>query len=340
MNGMERIKADDLSFSDYLNQYCKNASNQTRSAATMFVEGFNAARADIISVKSLVHQNEAEGQIDGDRQFRILSGYEGIVKWLESKARAVGARVLLNSIVREVHWKRNLVSVIVDAQNGAATYQAGRVVITLPLSILQSEAKKPAAVLIIPQIPEKTSALKLLRMGRVLKVNLIFREAFWERLELDSKEGRQTLMDFSFIHASDENLPTWWTQLPVRAQMLVGWTGGPRAEQLSDSDNQTIVETALKSFAGILGMPQSRIESFLHASYFHNWSSDPFTRGAYSYAAVGGSNAPAELARPVADTLFFAGEATNSDGHIGTVHGAIATGKRAGREVVASLGKK
>src|SRR5215813_8643053 len=76
MDGMERVKHD-LSFRNYLDQYCKNASQQTRSAATMFVEGFNAAHADIISVKSLVQQNEAEKQIDGDRQFRILSGYDG-----------------------------------------------------------------------------------------------------------------------------------------------------------------------------------------------------------------------------------------------------------------------
>ncbi len=34
------------------------------------------------------------------------------------------------------------------------------------------------------------------------------------------------------------------------------------------------------------------------------------------------------------DTLFFAGEATNSDGHHGTVHGAIATGARAACEIL------
>jgi monoamine oxidase len=33
------------------------------------------------------------------------------------------------------------------------------------------------------------------------------------------------------------------------------------------------------------------------------------------------------------DTLFFAGEATNTEGHQGTVHGAIATGLRAAQEI-------
>jgi monoamine oxidase len=334
MDGMERVKHD-LSFRDYLNQYCKRASEQTISAATMFVEGFNAAHAEIISVKSLAQQNEAEKQIDGDRQFRILSGYDGVVECLEREACAAGARIHFNSIVREIQWERNLVNVVTDSKNGKQTYRAHRAVIALPLGILQIEPEKPGAVRFIPEIPEKTNAMQSLRMGEVVKINLIFQEAFWEQLNLDSKEGHQSLMDFSFIHAGDEKLLTWWTQLPVRTSMLVGWTGGTPAEPLTDSDDQTVVEAALSSLSIILRIPKTQIEDSLHTSYFHNWSQDPFTRGAYSYVAVGGFDAPAELARSVQDTLFFAGEATNTEGHIGTVHGAIATGIRAGREVVA-----
>jgi monoamine oxidase len=72
-------------------------------------------------------------------------------------------------------------------------------------------------------------------------------------------------------------------------------------------------------------------------SFTHDWQADPFARGAYSYAAVGGMNAAETLAAPVANTLFFAGEATNCDGYNGTVHGAIATGTRAAKELLQSL---
>ena len=339
MEGMDEIKDGDLSFRDYLNEYCKNASDQTKSAATMFVEGFNAADDDTISVRSLVQQNKAEDQIDGDRQFRVLNGYDSLVRYLEDDARAAGARIILNSIVKEVRWAPNAVSVSVDDNNDTNTLQARSVVITLPLSILQSKPEAKAAVRFVPELPEKTNAMKFLRMGEVLKINLIFREPFWEQVELDSKERRESLMDLSFIHASDKTLPTWWTQLPVRTSMLVGWTGGPLAEQGSDCDDQNIVEDGLTSLSEILRMPKSRIEEFLLSSHFHNWSRDPFTNGAYSYMTVGGYDAPAELARPVEDTLFFAGEATNTEGHIVTVHGAIATGLRAAREVLASLGE-
>ncbi len=51
---------------------------------------------------------------------------------------------------------------------------------------------------------------------------------------------------------------------------------------------------------------------------------------------VGGSRAQTSLAAPIENTLFFAGEATESEGHHGTVHGAIATGHRAAEEILAA----
>jgi monoamine oxidase len=70
--------------------------------------------------------------------------------------------------------------------------------------------------------------------------------------------------------------------------------------------------------------------------HFHDWDNDPFSRGAYSYVGVNGLEAQRLLASPVENTLFFAGEATVTQGAIGTVHGAMATGKRAAREVIAT----
>ena len=70
----------------------------------------------------------------------------------------------------------------------------------------------------------------------------------------------------------------------------------------------------------------------------HDWSDDPFSRGAYSYIKVGGLSARAALASPVEKTLFFAGEATATDGQGGTVNGALVTGERAAREAATALG--
>jgi hypothetical protein len=50
-----------------------------------------------------------------------------------------------------------------------------------------------------------------------------------------------------------------------------------------------------------------------------------FHAGAHSYGAVGFDGAQGDLASPLENTLFFAGEATDTTGHNGTVHGAIAS---------------
>jgi monoamine oxidase len=69
----------------------------------------------------------------------------------------------------------------------------------------------------------------------------------------------------------------------------------------------------------------------------HDWEHDPFARGAYSYQLVGGASAPAALARPVARTLFFAGEATGGAAGTGTVEAAILSGRRAAAQLLKVL---
>jgi monoamine oxidase len=69
----------------------------------------------------------------------------------------------------------------------------------------------------------------------------------------------------------------------------------------------------------------------------HDWTDDAFARGAYSYITVGGEGARAALGAPLDGALFFAGEATSTDGQGGTVNGALQTGVRAANEVMRAL---
>jgi hypothetical protein len=50
-----------------------------------------------------------------------------------------------------------------------------------------------------------------------------------------------------------------------------------------------------------------------------------------------GAEAPWRLAQPIDGTLSFAGEATDPEGRTGTVDSAIATGRRAARQVLRAL---
>ena len=66
------------------------------------------------------------------------------------------------------------------------------------------------------------------------------------------------------------------------------------------------------------------------------WKTDPWTRGSYSYALPGQAHQRVELARPIEDRLFFAGEATTVGDHA-SCHGAYRSGIRAAREIAKVL---
>ncbi len=159
----------------------------------------------------------------------------------------------------------------------------------------------------------------------MLKVVLRFRSAFWEKLE----GGRYR--DAGFFQAHHLTFPTFWTPRPVHAPVLAAWMGGPRAAKLGERPIGEVILAASDSAKALFDGYDLELE----AAYVHDWLTDPFSRGAYSYVVVGGQKARQELAAPVQDALFFAGEATDSEG--GTVTGALRSGARAAREVHKSL---
>ena len=99
---------------------------------------------------------------------------------------------------------------------------------------------------------------------------------------------------------------------------------------------QEVIRRAVESLSNVLQVERSRVESQLVAGHFHDWDSDPFSRGAYSYVKAGGEGCQRTLGEPIGNTLFFAGEATDTSGHNGTVHGAMTTAERAAKEVLES----
>ena len=99
-------------------------------------------------------------------------------------------------------------------------------------------------------------------------------------------------------------------------------------------EKEHVFDEATKTLAKLLHMSVGEVRSLVYRAHIHDWQADVFSLGAYSWAKVGGLNAFREMASPVQETVFFAGEATNSDGYNGTVHGAIASGRRAAREVM------
>jgi monoamine oxidase len=339
MEALASAGEKDETLIEFLARHCGGeGQREAREIALAYVRGFHAADPERIGVQGLNRVNAATDSVEGDRSFRVLSGYDRVAAHLRAAAEQQGAVFQLDTQVRVLRWQSQLVELETICAGHARTFRAPRVVVTLPLGVLQTAPEEEGAIRFEPPLAaEKQAALQTLRMGGVVRVTLRFRERFWEQLELPAKDGRRKLADLGFIHARGEAIPTWWTQMPVRAPLLVGWAGGPAAEKLARRGDAEVVRAANASLAHILGVARTRIEDLLTESYTHDWQADPFARGAYSYLPVGGLAAQAELARPVSATLFFAGEATSTEGHIGTVHGALMTGARAAREILAEL---
>jgi monoamine oxidase len=140
-----------------------------------------------------------------------------------------------------------------------------------------------------------------------------------------------------FLFSDDEQFPTWWTHLPEHAPAITGWAPARCARELTGHSAGVITSFAATSLARILGLSDERVMRSLSGAYVHDWQSDPFARGAYSWAKVGGAEAHRELSWPLDNRLFFAGEATDFTGHNGTVHAAISSGYRAAKEVLAAI---
>jgi monoamine oxidase len=328
MRRMARSEGPDRSFAAFLQTVIDD--EQLRAAipfARAYVEGFDAAEPERISVQALTKERQDTAAIEGDRSFRLLGGYDAVPHWLAAGLDPQTAAIRLNTVVTEIRWQRGEVMVLAHTRGGQPLerFVVPRAIITLPLGVLQAPAGAPGAIQFVPE-PAALAAARRLAMGQVVKVNFRFREPFWE----DNR-----LSDLGFLLSRDEVMPTWWTPYPVVAPLLVGWAGGPAGARLAGLSEAAIVDRALQALARVLGVARGQIETELEGWYFHDWHVDPFTRGAYSYVPVGALDAVETLTQSVEDTLFWAGEATDTSGNTGTVHAALVTGERAARQALA-----
>lgn len=325
----------DESFLDFLSRRFGGSGNEeAKRHAIGYVSGFNAADPAQVSTHWLAHQQEAEEQIQADRVFHIGGGYQALLKVFTDELAAREVPVRLGTRVGEVRWKSGAVEVLATSPRGDETFTAPRALVTLPLAVLQRALlDHDHGIRFSPRLPpEKLTALEKLAMGKVVRVALCFRRRVWEVVTAESK----TLADMSFLFSDDELFPTWWTQMPDPAPIITGWGAARYAENLTGMSEGRIVDKAIESLAAVLGLSKAVLQSELTAAYFHDWDSDPFSLGAYSYVKVGGEGCQKTLGAPIESTLFFAGEATDVSGNNGTVHGAIASGKRAAEEILAS----
>ncbi len=325
----------DESFQEYLDRRWKQAKPEARQRAIGYVSGFNAADPALVGLHWLVQEQQAEEKIEGTRAFRAAHGYADLLRIFQDHLKEFEVDLRLNSAVEKIQWDKRSVRISTRDSRGSYTLEASHVIVTLPLSLLKSSALGKCPVHFLPELPSHfLGALNKLEMGKVIRVVLVCKERFWNNIR--SADG-SSLSEMSFLFSKDERFPTWWTNMPRKDPIIMGWAPFRSAERLSGQTESFVIEHAVRSLAKTLNLSYAELEKLLDKAHLHDWQSDPLSRGAYSYGKVGAVEALEILAQPIDGKLFFAGEATNTEGHNGTVHGAIRSGYRAAEQILKQL---
>ncbi len=312
----------DISLTKYLER--KKLSADAAKLLMNYAQGYDAADPDKISIRSLAWESDED-----DKQFRIAGGYDQVINWLWAGLDPGRTEIRLNTLVTEIRWKRGEVVVRCKSRAGVELepFRSRVAIITVPVALLR--AKSPR---IVPDLSDKERALQGLEPGQICKTVLRFRDAFWQGDRFLSKHRltHGAANALNFVHAEEQDVPVWWTAEPSQAPLLTAWAGGPKAEaQFSDGADERI-NRIIAALSSVFGVSRQTLDESLQSWSSHDWRSDPFSRQAYTYVAVGGLSAAESLAKPVQGTLFFAGEATDLD-EMGTVAGALKSGLRAAR---------
>ena len=295
------VHPDDESLTDYLKRV-GFSDDQIQYTRRSWANAACEAPEDLSAYASLQEMHDTSA---GSGDYRILQGYDVLINHV---ARDLDIR--LNTIVHRIEWDDQGVRV----QTSTGEFIADQAVIALPLGVLQA-----GSVEFVPALPaEKQHAIQHLIMG--LAIKLVYRFA------------SPVLPDGIEALYSDRNPPMWWSPSQgqnTQEQVITAFATGDWARELLAMGEQGALDYALASLSAELGRDLQPIDRRLM-----DWSAEPFTRGGYSAAPVGGEGLRALLAQPISNRLFWAGEATAFNPWASTVHGAYATGKRAAKEVL------
>ncbi|GAB4450878.1 MAG: NAD(P)/FAD-dependent oxidoreductase [Chloroflexi bacterium OHK40] len=266
----------------------------------------NVEGADPARLSALALSRERADSTNGEGNFHVLDGYDQVVAWM-----AAGLELRLASPVEGVAWRPGSVTITLATGERIAARQA---IITVPLALLR--AGRPGFE---PPLPEaKQAAMEAIAVGHVTKLVLWFKQQLWPDFTVLSTDGR---------------VATWWPVESAATPTLMGYTGGQQGLALAALGQEQAIAVGVAELSTLFGADMA---AALLGGRLADWSRDPWSLGAYTYSPVGMGMARATLAAPVSETLFFAGEATLTNGHLATVHGAIESGQRAAAEALGS----
>ena len=274
------------------------------------IAGDQGAAATRLSVK--YNYEEEKNWNSGDQDYKFAQSYFEVIK--NAFAEQVASKIRLNSIVTNIDYAGNQVIVKTSSDS---TYYGEKVLVTVPISVLQD-----GDINFRPALPaEKTKAFQQIGMDAGIKVFLKFSSKFYKANVIGGKTCAAYI---------DESVGKKGTD-----HVLLAFVMGTQAEALSVLGSDDAIAGALLS--ELDEMYQGAASNSFIAAHVQNWGTNPFIKGAYSYSKVGmNKDTRWQAAQPVADKVYFAGEAMCLSGEHQTVQGALLS---AYQQVVALMGE-
>ncbi|HYH14700.1 MAG TPA: NAD(P)/FAD-dependent oxidoreductase, partial [Flavisolibacter sp.] len=311
LDALQKVKQD-IPIAQFIDTFFAD-DTAIKEGLKSYVEGYYAG--DIERVSTLALKEELEES--DDVEYRIEGGYKMIIDFLVRSINEHGGKVALEVPVTGILWGKDHVTV----NSLHRSFKAKKVIITVPLGVLQAHA-----ISFTPALPQLQDALDQLGYGTAIKIILSFETSFWQE--------RPELKDLGMLF-SEEIIPTWWTQYPKEVPVLVGWVAGGQAKNLVFMKREVLLDKALQSLSAIFDISKETIKGQLKGWYVNNWDKGMYARGAYSYDTIKGGEVKETMKTGIENTLFFAGEGWFHGLELGTVEAALHNGRDTARYILA-----
>ena len=320
---------EDMSVQQFLDENFREEKYEAlRTSIIGYVQGYELADTERASAFAL-----REEWVNGEdeEQYRIDGGYGALINYLERQCKASGCRFEFDTTIKAIEWKKNEVRLHAA---GDKVLTGAKAIITVPLSVLQTSSANKAHIEFTPAIPSKLEAISKMGYGQIIKFIIEFNEAFWENKNV---VGENRMKQLGFVFA-DTIIPTWWTQAPATNPILTGWFGGPRVREWTDLNDESLLQLATDSLAGIFKIDHAVLVEKIVAGRVFNWAKDDYSLGGYAYDSLNRDKHLEELLQPEENTLYFSGEALEKKKTtLGTVEAALACGARTAQRVLESF---
>jgi len=238
-------------------------------------------------------------------------------------------QILLNSPVTKIDRTSGFgtVKISISKNDGGeeSVIQAKSVLVTVPVGVL-----KQSTIEFLPKLSsKKLEAIDMIPVGTLNKVIMYWDQStqdisWWPDGQVDmnliTKEDISS-NDFTYFYNDHEHVANkdYYT--------MTAFIGGKAAEFYESYSDEETIELVLNNVRKMFGQDVPRPNQY----FVSRWKSDKYANGAYSFDLVGSYTRRFRfaLAEPVGKNLFFAGEATDTDGWYATTVGAYSTGIKA-----------